>query len=189
MSEVSEPRASPLDRAAFSCTRCRSRRRHPTSSNCASSIPSHLPLALMERRIALPSPAEHPEPPASVCRNAFFPHKNHHPTRLRSTPVCRRLAHHRSSLAPQSLRARQPQTAYWLRQLSPVVAPTGTGSRDSPRRRCPRRGRSWSRRPRAARHIMAGPVSASAKRTKVAVAHPLGCALTRRPRRSRPPPR
>src|SRR5712691_340357 len=101
----------------FSCTRCRSRRRHPTSSNCASSIPSHLPLALMERRIALPSPAEHPEPPASVCRNAFFPHKNHHPTRLRSTPVCRRLAHHRSSLAPQSLRARQPQTAYWLRKL------------------------------------------------------------------------
>src|SRR5436853_187401 len=41
----------------FSCTRCRSRRRHPTSSNCASSIPSHLPLALMDRRIALASAA------------------------------------------------------------------------------------------------------------------------------------
>ena len=54
-----------------SCTRCRSRRRPPTSSNCASSIPSHLPLALVERRIALPAPVEHPEPPASVCRNAM----------------------------------------------------------------------------------------------------------------------
>src|SRR5207245_7213310 len=92
---------------ASSCTRCRASRRPPTSSHCASSIPSHRPLVLVKRRIALPSPVEHPEPPASVCRNAFFPHKHHHPTRLRSTPVCRRLARDRSELGRHRLRARR----------------------------------------------------------------------------------
>src|SRR5205823_4559478 len=99
---------------ASSCTRCRASRRPPTSSHWASSIPSHRPLVLVERRIALPSPVEHPEPPASVCRDAFFPHKHHHPTRLRSTPVCRRLARDRRHLGRHRLRAqrRKPPLGY-----------------------------------------------------------------------------
>jgi hypothetical protein len=87
-------------------------------STCSPSIPRRFPRARPAPSITSSSPVEHPAPPAPGCRTAFFPHSDPHPTRLRSTPVCRRLAHHRSSLAPQSLRARQPQTAYWLSDVA-----------------------------------------------------------------------
>ena len=80
------------------------------------SIPRHFPRA-PGPSIASSSPLEHPEPPAPVWRNAFFPHRDH-PAQLRSTPVCRRLAHDHRGARP-SLPARSAQqTASWFRQLA-----------------------------------------------------------------------
>ena len=93
------------------CVHCRSTRRHLLPSLPSPSIARRSARARARLAIDSPSPVEPPEPPAPVCRDAFFPHRDHHPTRLRSTPVCRRLAHDRRSLDRQSLRARQPQTA------------------------------------------------------------------------------
>src|SRR5207244_5116276 len=61
----------------------------------------------------------------------FFPHKHHHPTRLRSTPVCRRLARDRSELGRHRLRARRskPPLGYVNLPRLSLLQPQPAGER------------------------------------------------------------